>query len=80
MTQEFLTSVFGWMAVINIAVLCLSALLLMVMKDWVAGLHARLFGLEEARVRQAIYVWLGNYKILTLIFALVPYLALRIAG
>ena len=79
MTQEILTTFFGWMTVINIVFLTLSSLMLMIMKDWVASLHGHLFGVEPAQVKQTIYSWLGAYKIMTLIFSLAPYLALRLA-
>lgn len=78
MSHEFLTSFFGWMAVLNIAMLTLGALTILVMKEWAAGLHARLFNLDEAVVRQAMYAWLGNYKVATLVFSVMPYLALRL--
>ncbi|MCZ7674981.1 MAG: hypothetical protein M5U35_02495 [Roseovarius sp.] len=78
MTQDMLTSFFGWMAVLNLAFLILGGLMVMAMRDWAVKLHSRLFGLEAAVVRQAIYVWLGNYKIATFVFSVVPYLALRL--
>ncbi|GAB4299496.1 MAG: hypothetical protein Kow0058_15250 [Roseovarius sp.] len=78
MSEDMLTSFFGWMALLNLAVLILASLLILAMRDRVAGLHARLFGLEAATVRRAIYVWLGHYKIATLVLAVIPYLALRL--
>lgn len=80
MNLEMLTAFFGWMALINIAFLTISSVMLMMMKDWVAGLHGRLFGVDATKVKHTIYGWLGAYKILLLIFSLVPYIALRIIG
>ena len=80
MTLDMLTAFFGWMALINIAFLTISSLMLMMMKDWVAELHGRLYGVDAAKVKHTIYGWLGAYKILLLIFSLVPYIALRIIG
>lgn len=78
MSQEVLTSFFGWMAALNIAVLVAGTLAILVLKDWAAGFHARLFNIEEAAVRQTMYSWLGSYKVATLVFSVMPYLALRL--
>jgi len=78
MTQEALTSFFGWMAILNIAFLTISTLLIMVLKTWAATLHSRLFGIKSAAVQQAMYEWLGHYKIATMVFSVVPYIALRL--
>jgi hypothetical protein len=80
MTLEVLTSFFGWMSVINIAFLLISALMMLLLKDWATSLHARLFGIEASAARLVWYRWLGNYKILTLILSIVPYFALRLAA
>ena len=77
MTPEFLLHFFGWMAVINIAFLTLATLGIIATRDWAAGLHARMFGVDAADVRLAMYGWLGHYKLATLILTVVPYLALR---
>lgn len=79
MTQEFLTTVFGWMAVLNIAVLLFSTLMIVLMQDWIAGFHGRMFQMERPDVRRAYFRYLANYKILTLIFCIIPWLALKLA-
>ncbi len=78
MTQETLTSFFGWMAVLNIAFLSISMLLIMALKDWAANLHSRLFRVESADVHQLMYEWLGYYKAATFLLSVVPYFALRL--
>lgn len=79
MTQEFLTTVFGWMTVLNIGFLAITTVMLLAMQDWVAGVHARMFKMQEADVRRAYFDYLAKYKTLTLVFAVVPYLALKLA-
>ncbi len=79
MTQEFLTTVFGWMTALNIAVLLFSTLMIVLMQDWIAGVHGRMFQMERADVKRAYFRYLANYKILTIIFCLVPWLALNLA-
>jgi hypothetical protein len=78
MSQEMLTTFFGWMSVINIAFLTLATVLMLVLRDWTVALHSRLFGLSEADVRTALYGWLAQYKIATLVLSVAPYLALRL--
>lgn len=80
MPLETLTTFFGWMSIINIAFLLISTVLMVLMRDWATTLHARLFEIDAAAARLEWYRWLGNYKIFTLIFAIVPYFALRMAG
>ncbi len=79
MTQEFLTTVFGWMTALNIAVLLFSTLMIVLMQDWIAGIHGKMFQMERAEVKRAYFRYLANYKILTIIFCLVPWLALNLA-
>jgi hypothetical protein len=78
MTQDVLIAFFGWMTVLNLGLLALSAFLVVALKGWITPLHARLFGLEEAWTRQVIYAFLGAYKVLIFIFCLIPYVALRL--
>ncbi|WP_424832574.1 DUF6868 family protein [Ruegeria sp.] len=80
MTQEFLTTVFGWMTVPNIAVLLFSTLMIVTMQDWIVGMHGRMFHMERAEVQRAHFQYLANYKILTLTFCLMPWLALKLAS
>lgn len=78
MTIEILTTVLGWSSVINIAMLALTSLLLISMRSRIARIHSRLFGIEDRQL-PAIYVgYLGTYKLMILVFNVVPYFALTI--
>ncbi|WP_372573797.1 DUF6868 family protein [Ruegeria jejuensis] len=79
MTQDMLTTVFGWITLLNLAILGFSTIMIIVLKDWVAGIHGRMFDMSPAEVRKAYFTYLANYKILTLIFCLTPWLALKLA-
>lgn len=79
MTQDFLTTVFGWMTVLNFAVLLVTTLMIVTLRDWIAGIHSRMFQMERAEVNRAYFRYLANYKILTIIFCLMPWLALKLA-
>ncbi|MCA0908450.1 MULTISPECIES: DUF6868 family protein [Ruegeria] len=78
MTQEFLTTFFGWMAVLNIAVLLFTTLMVLLLQDWIADIHGRMFRMERPDVKRAYFRYLANYKILTLVFCIVPWLALKL--
>ena len=72
-----LTTFFGWCSVINIAVLLFSTLLIIVLKEPVSKIHVKLFGLEQSRVSEAYFRYLGHYKIAILMFNVAPYIALK---
>ncbi|MFW8595482.1 DUF6868 family protein [Cribrihabitans neustonicus] len=78
MTQDTLSAFFGWLTMFHLGLFTLAALALMVMRDWIARLHARLFGLAPADVSLTAYRWLGGYKILILVTALGPWVALQL--
>ena len=77
MQTDTLATLFGWMAAINIALLTVATVAMIAVRGAVVRIHARLFGLDPAEVRMAIYAWLGHYKMATLLLCVVPYLALR---
>ncbi|WP_170482104.1 DUF6868 family protein [Ruegeria arenilitoris] len=79
MSQEFLSAVFGWMAVLNVAVLLFTTLMMLLLQDQIADIHGRIFQMERPDVKRAYFRYLANYKVLTLIFCIVPWLALQLA-
>jgi len=66
------------MTVLNFAVLLLSTLMVVALQDRIAAIHGRMFQMEKAEVRKAYFKYLANYKILTLIFCLMPWIALKL--
>ncbi len=80
MSTESLTQFFGWCTVINLAMLLLATLVLVPMRASISGIHAKMFGLQEAEMSRAYVQYLSQYKVAIFIFNLVPYLALRIAA
>ncbi len=79
MTQEILTAVFGWMTVLNFAILLFSSLMIVTMQNWIAGIHGKMFQMEQAEVKKAYFKFLANYKLLTIVFCLMPWVALKLA-
>ncbi len=78
MDIEQLTTFLAWCTAINIALLVISTLALWLMRDFAARLHGAMFGLPQIVVLEQFYSYLATYKLLILVFNLVPYLALRI--
>ncbi len=73
-----LTTFLGWCTVINLAVLIVATVLLWAMKGFAARLHSGIFGLDPDDMPKVYMIFLANYKILTVVFFLVPYVALRV--
>jgi len=77
---EMITEFLGWCAVVNVAILFLSSVMLIVMRGWIIKIHAKLTGVSEADLPSIYLQFLGNYKLLILMFNLVPYFALRLSA
>lgn len=78
MTLSTLTSVFGWMSVINIALLIFSSLMLLGFRAPIIRIHQAITDLSEDQLRQAYLYFLAFFKLLIIVFNLVPYIALTL--
>jgi hypothetical protein len=78
MTLESLREFLLWCMIINVGLLIFSSLMILALRGWVYRLHARMFRLSEEKVASANYKFIAIYKILIIIFNVVPYIALRI--
>lgn len=77
MTIEVLTELLGWASVINIAILLLSTFGVIAMRGAIAGIHSKLFGLDEKDLGRAYFQYLAQYKIAIIVFNIAPYIALK---
>jgi hypothetical protein len=71
---------FMWMTLINVAILVLSSVLVMALKDALRRAHSGLFGVREDEVAVVTYGYLGAYRLLVLVFNIVPYVSLQFVG
>lgn len=78
MTATDLANFLGWCTLLNFGLLIFSSLMLVLFLKPVSQLHARLFNLDSADLSIVYFRFLANYKVLIIVFNLVPYLALRI--
>lgn len=69
-----------WCTVMNWAVLLVWFLVFTLAHDWIYGVHARWFRLAAEQFDALHYAGMAIYKIGILLFNLVPYVALRVAG
>jgi hypothetical protein len=76
MNLETLRAFFGWCTILNGGLLAFSSLLLMFGGNWVYGLHGRWFPMPREAFSQAIYSFIGTWKIIVISLNLVPWLAL----
>lgn len=76
-----LTDFFMWCTLINGALLLLSTVALSLAPDLVYRVHGRWFArLPREHFDLAVYVVLGLFKLLFIVFSLTPYLALLIVA
>ncbi len=78
MNVELLTSLLMWCSVINGVVLVLWSSVFMLAPEAIYRLHNRWFSITKDKYDFLMYAFLGLYKILFLVFNLVPYISLKL--
>lgn len=64
-----------WMTLINFGLLLFSTVIVIVFRDAIYGLHSSMFGVDTKQVAQVVYTYMANFKVLVIVFNLVPLLA-----
>lgn len=80
MDIQKLTAFFKWCTIINVALFFLSAIMIFAASDFIYSAHGQMFHMPREAFDVTLYAFLGLYKIVILVFNLVPYVALRIVG
>ena len=75
---ETLTTFFGWCTVINVVALAITSIMLMLMRNFISGIHGKMFGVNKEDLPLTYVQYLGNYKIAIIVLNIVPYIVLRI--
>lgn len=78
--METLRAMLGWCTLINIIVLLYWWLVLWLAHDWVYRTHTRWFRIPVEKFDAIHYAGMAFFKLVVIVFNLVPYLALRIVG
>ena len=77
-TIETIMEFLGWCSIINIGFLILSAIFLLIFNNIVLKIHTKMINLDKVYLQQSYFKYLAQYKILIIIFNIVPYFALKI--
>ena len=75
---DLIQTLLGWCSVISIVLLSFSALMVMIFREQISELHASIFHLNKEDVFRAYFQYLAQFKILIIVFNIVPYFALSI--
>jgi len=77
-TIEIMREFLGWCSVINSGRLMLSAFLVVLLRNQISYIHTKIFDLDERNIPQAYFQYLAQFKIIIIVFNIVPYFALMI--
>ena len=69
---------FGWATISGLCFLCAMTFFLSVMQKFTISLHQKIFKIEEGALRLLYFQFIAIFKLLLIIFFLLPYIALRI--
>jgi hypothetical protein len=75
-----LKTLLGWCLIINYGILLIWFAFIMTARDWIFGIHARMFGVERDLVQAEHFKLFGQFKLLIMVFNIAPWLALLIMG
>ncbi len=78
MSIDELRHFFGWVAALNYAILIIWFLICVAARPFLMSLCIKLFRVTEETYDKGMYYGLTFYKLATILFALMPYVALRI--
>ena len=79
-TLPQLTELLGWAALINVAYLFIATFTILFLKDWITSIHSKMFNVSGSELDSKYFDFLSHYKIVTLVFMVAPYIALKIMG
>ena len=74
------TSFFGWCSAINLAIYTFSALYIALFRNFTVRIHSKFSGVDASKLPILYFQYLANYKIIILVFTVVPYIALTLMG
>lgn len=77
MSMEEWINLLAWSLLINYTILLVWVVVFIFFKDWIRSLHGRWFDIPAQQFDVIHYMLMGIYKLLILLFNLVPYLVLR---
>jgi hypothetical protein len=80
MNIETLTAFFMWCSIISAGIYFVWVLFLLLMPDFVYGVQTRWFPIPRETYNAIMFSFMGAYKVVLILFVLVPYASLLIVG
>ena len=77
MLKAEILQLLGWCSIVHIVILLLWVLMFRFAHNWVYNLHNKWVEISEENFNQTHYALMGFYKLIVIVFFLVPYLVLR---
>jgi len=77
-TIKMMTEFLGWCSILNGAILLISAIFIVVARKIALNIHHTLFNIDNEYLKKSYFQYLAQYKILIIVFNIVPYFALKI--
>lgn len=77
MNIELLQAFLGWNLIIHIGMLLVVFLFTTLGRNWMLKMHQSMFGLAEGELLKIYFFYIAIYKMLIIIFVLIPYVVLR---
>ena len=78
MNVVLLKEFFMWCMVINLGLFIWTAVMCLTARNFILRVHGKMFGLSEDTINAMLYGFLGFYKIVFIVFVLVPWIALSL--
>ena len=75
-----LTELLGWVSILNIGFLLFATIVLASAKSIIVAIHSKMFDIPKNELPVIYFKYLANYKTLSLVFIIFPYIALKIMG
>ena len=76
MSLEQWTQFFQWATIVAMAIYLWTAVMVIFAKKFIYGFHKKWFDMSYEAYSIAIYAYLGLFKVMMIVFIVVPYLAL----
>ncbi len=76
LTLSALTVILGWCLLINSVLLLFVTLMIYFKLDFVMSMHKKVFPITSTELKAIYFQYLAFYKLLIIVFNLVPYLVL----
>ena len=80
MNLETLTAFFMWCTIINVGLQLFFVVVLLTARDFAYGMQKKFFALTDGQLDLVMYCFLGAFKLVVIVFCLVPWIALLIVG